>query len=323
MHLDRIVGHTDIIKILKNMVAGDKVPHALLFAGPKGIGKMTVARVLAAGLLCSGSERPCGKCPACEKIARDAHPDMVVVASDGASLKIDQVRELQHEIALAPYEGVRRIFILEEAERMTVQAANSLLKILEEPPAGAVLILTAAASSALLPTIISRCRVFNFRTLPFDVVTNLLVEQGADREQAVVAARLGGGSVGKALALLAPDGFIMRDKALEILEAMTNERSEAGLELAASVEKLDGTEIVDLFGNLSLILRDIIILSFGQEGLVFNLDCVPKLQKIMLNWNTNSLSQAIRYIKEAQRALETNANLRLTCEALFIKLAAL
>lgn len=167
MNWENIAGHDAVVTMLKNMLETGKVPHALLFSGPAGIGKMPAARVFAAGLLCSGpaAGKPCGECSDCAQAARQSHPDLVVLAGDGGSIKIEQIRALQHEAAFAPYNGRRRVFIVEDAGRLTAQAANSLLKILEEPAPGTVFVLTATSGHALLPTIVSRCRVLSFRPL--------------------------------------------------------------------------------------------------------------------------------------------------------------
>jgi len=322
MFWEDIAGHTGVIKILKNMLAENRIPHALLFAGPAGLGKRLVARILAAALLCAGDDmvKPCGKCSYCRMTEQNSHPDLMILPSDGTSLKIDQIRALQHEAALTPYYGERRVFIIEEAERLTTQAANSLLKILEEPPPGTIFILTASSAHVLPPTVVSRCWLVPFHPLSFQALTNFLVARDVEPVRAAIATRLGGGRVGTALALLTPDGLAIRDQAMEIVAGLPIFDSKLIWETAATLDKLESSELQAVLSNFNYILRDLIIILAGQEGLAVNLDIVAKLNDMAAAWDEARLRQALSDVKHAKQALETNANSRLTCEALLIKL---
>jgi DNA polymerase-3 subunit delta' len=321
MRWEEIAGHGDNIAMLKNMLAKGRVPHALLFAGPAGVGKMLTARVLAAALLCGATgDRPCSVCPSCRQAAQGSHPDLVTVAADGASLKIDQIRALQQEAALAPYYGGARVFLVEEAQRLTAEAANSLLKILEEPPAGTVFVLTATSSHALLPTIVSRCRLLKFAPLPVDTLSRLLVARGAAEGPARVAARLSGGRTGEALALLEPDGLTLRDKAVAAVAAVAEGGAVFAAGEAAVLDKLPPAELTAFFRHLTQVLRDIMVIHSGQQALVFNQDIVDKLTALAAVWQEAGLEKALTAVKEAGRAIEGNANSRLTCEAMLIQL---
>lgn len=318
---EEIAGHGDNIAMLKNMLAQGRVPHALLFAGPAGVGKMLTARVLAAGLLCAtAADRPCGQCPSCRQAAQGRHPDLVTVAADGASLKIDQIRALQQEAALAPYYGGARVFLIEEAERLTAEAANSLLKILEEPPAGTVFVLTAASPHALLPTIVSRCRLLNFAPLATDTLSRLLVARGAAEGPARVAARLSGGRVGEALTLLEPDGLALRDKAVAAVAALAGGDAVFAAGEAAALDKLPPAELTAFLRHLAQVLRDLLVIKSGQPSLVFNQDITDNLQALAAGWREAGLDRALTAVKEAGRAMEGNANSRLTSEAMLIQL---
>ncbi len=318
---EEIAGHGDNIAMLKNMLAQGRVPHALLFAGPAGVGKMLTARVLATGLLCAAAaDRPCGKCPSCRQAVQGSHPDLVTVAADGASLKIDQIRALQQEAALAPYYGGARVFLIEEAERLTAEAANSLLKILEEPPAGTVFVLTAASPHALLPTIVSRCRLLKFAPLAADALSRLLVARGAAEGPARVAARLSGGRVGEALTLLEPDGLALRDKAVAAVAALAGGDAVFAAGEAAALDKLPPAELAAFLRHLAQVLRDLLVIKSGQPSLVFNQDIIDKLQALAAGWREAGLDRALTAVKEAGRAMEGNANSRLTSEAMLIQL---
>lgn len=321
MRWDDIAGHGDKITMLRNMLAAGRVPHALLFAGPPGVGKMLTARTLAAALLCGGGrDEPCGGCPSCRLIGQGAHPDLVILAADGTSLKIDQIRALQHEAALAPYNGNGRVFLIEEAERLTAQAANSLLKILEEPPEGTVFILTAASQHAMLPTIVSRCRIFSFRPLAPDVLERLLQAQGAAPTAAAVAARVSGGRVGEALALLAEGGLARRDEAVALVAALPGGGAALVWTQGMALDKLAPADLAAFLRHLTQVLRDLLVIASGREDLAFNRDVLGTLRGLAAAWDAIRLDEALQAVREAGRALEGNANTRLTCEAMLIYL---
>jgi DNA polymerase III subunit delta' len=320
MHWEDIAGHSGVVKMLKNMVASDRVPHALLFTGLEGVGKSLVARTLAAALLCSGDATPCGECASCRALEQGAHPDLTVLPSDGTSLKIDQMRELQRQAALAPYHRDRRVFIIEDADRLTPPAAASLLKILEEPPEGTVFILTAVSPYVLLPTIVSRCLSMTFHPLGAEVLSQLLRDKGAAPEQAAIAARLAGGRVGRALTLLGPDGFAVRDQATQFVATLPGAEADLIWDTVAVMDKLPTGELQDLLRNFSYIFRDLLVILIGQDKQILNLDIAARLRGMAAAWQEARLVQALEDIKHAVRALNANANPRLTCEALLIRL---
>ncbi len=316
-----IAGHEGVTAMLRNMLSSGRMPHALLFVGPAGIGKMLAARTLAAAILCGGGrDEACGECQSCRLLAQGSHPDLVELAADGSSLKIDQIRALQHEAALAPYYGSDRVFLIEEAERLTVQAANSLLKILEEPPEGSVFILTAASQHALLPTVVSRCRVFAFRPLAPEILARLLADRGADGARAAMAARLAGGRVGEALALLAEGGLALRDAALALAAGLPTGGAALVWTQGTALDKLAAPELAAFLRHLSQVLRDLLVIVSGREELVFNRDVVGELRLMAAGWDARRLDEALGAVRDAGRAIEGNANTRLTLEAMLIHL---
>ncbi len=198
MSFGRIRGQARALDLLRQALDAGRVPHALLFSGPDGVGKRQTALELAKALNCAGPapERDaCDVCPSCRLADRRAHPDVLAVAPEGRSLKIDQIREVERHVALSTYTGRRKVAIVDAAESMTPQAQNAFLKTLEEPPLGAVLILISSAPTTLLPTVRSRCQEVRFGPLPDEVVAALLVEDGIAPEDARRAAGLGAGSL--------------------------------------------------------------------------------------------------------------------------------
>ena len=200
-----IVGHDQVVARLKRAAAAGRLPHTYLFAGPDGVGKLATARALAARLLCEApTDDACGACAGCLAVAREAHPDlmMVRVEEGAAEIKIDQARELQRRLRLRPMHTRYKVAIIDEAHRLNLAAQHAMLKTFEEPPGSAVLILVASNVAALLPTVLSRCQRVNFFPLSDDVVARLLAERcGVPAAEATELARYGDGSVSHAALL--------------------------------------------------------------------------------------------------------------------------
>lgn len=317
-----IVGHVDNIKMLRHMESHGHMPHAVLLSGPKGIGKFMVGSVLSAALLCqSPDSRPCGSCQSCLQMSYHTHPDFLEISPDGANIKIEQIRNLQHEVALAPYVSKCRVCVIDEAELMTVQAANSLLRILEEPVGDIIFILVCANRQMLLPTIISRCMAIRLQPLGDHLLAKALADKGFLPDQSEVAARLSRGRMGAALALLEPEGFALRDQAADIIRALLEGSMTVVWETATLLEKMERKDILQLFEYVAYLLRDILMIVTGQEqSFLFNIDLAEWLSGQSIRWSEDSLLQGMRAIQTARRALQANANARLTGEALLIKI---
>jgi DNA polymerase-3 subunit delta' len=205
--------------ILATLLQTGRLPHAILFTGLPGSGKNSLARALAAALNCAGPDpdaSPCGHCLSCRKIARDTHPDLITLAPGGErhspeekkdaprsrrQINIAEIRELRRKMALRPFEGRVKVFILREADRLGREAAEALLKTLEEPPPDSALFLTSAAEGQVRPTIRSRCLTLRLDPLPLETVLQALAEQrGLAGPEARLLAALSGGALGPALA---------------------------------------------------------------------------------------------------------------------------
>jgi len=317
-----IIGHGEQIKMLCHMDDQRRMPHAILLAGPSGIGKFMVASVLATMLLCQGTKaKPCGTCQSCLQVSYGTHPDLLIISPDGATVKIEQIRNLQHEVSLTPYVSARRVCIIDGAELMTVQAANSLLKVLEEPLGDVVFILVAANKQMLLPTIISRCMNVAFQPLIHEVLAQALHDKGFSTLQSEVAARLSRGRMGTALLMLEPDGFAVRDQAAMIMEGLVNEGMKNVWNNATILEKMERKDLLALMGYFTYLLRDLIMIITGQgREVLFNIDLAEWLDEQAAKWSENKLLQALKVVENARRALNANANARLTSEALLIKI---
>ena len=204
-----IRGHDNVVELLRQSLGKGRLPHALLFVGPEGIGKHTFARRLAQTLLCERNPEqdlnPCGICPGCLQVKAGTHPDLVEIRKpdDKHELPIAIIRDLNHDLSLKPSRGARKVAILDDVDDLNDEAANAFLKTLEEPPPGSVLILIGTSAEVQLDTIVSRCRVVRFDPLSEQELTAVLLEAGvaATPEDASRLAQLGEGSVGRARGL--------------------------------------------------------------------------------------------------------------------------
>jgi DNA polymerase-3 subunit delta' len=236
----QIVGHSRSLDLLRRAVSRGSVPQSLLFAGPEGVGKHTAATALAQAVNCPNQRDGdgCGACNACRRIAAGTFSDVVVLDKDDkASIGIDPLRDrVLGPIGYRPFEGRRRVFIIDAADDMTVQAQDSLLKTLEEPPPSAILILVTAYADSLLATIRSRCRRVRFSALTEDDVARVLTGPVCrlDPIEARHRAVLSGGSVSRALAADGREFVDDRDAALRLLASLTERQLPGRLKAAAA-----------------------------------------------------------------------------------------
>jgi len=317
----QIVGHQWAVDLLKRQVATERVPHALLLTGPLNVGKSTLARYLAQYLNCRGEDKPCGRCISCFKVVSGNHPDVRIWDDDVEAIKIDEIRALQHELALSPYEGQYRVAILCNFERATLNAANALLKTLEEPAAQVVLILTASDPGALLPTIVSRCQGLALRALPTpEVVEALQRRWQASPEQAEVLAQLAAGRLGWAVRAIEDRRVLERreqylNDLLDLLRMSRSDRLGYAVELSRDSALLRET----LMGWLT-IWRDMLLLQSGSQTKILNLDWQETLQNLA---RQGTLTQSEEMVARLRAALENtgyNVNPRLNLETVLLKL---
>ncbi len=232
------------VNLLQNHAAGDKLRHAYLFTGPEGVGRQTMAIKFAQAINCTLPPEPggfCGTCRDCRQLQSLTHPDLSLLLPEEGhkDILIDQVRDLQHTLALAPYAGAYRVALLPDFHRATTQAANALLKTLEEPPAKVILLLTAPTPEGLLTTIVSRCEVIRLRPASIASTQDYLVSQrGLAVEKAFLLAHLSGGRVGAAIRLAEdPAALTRRQEHLEALLGLLPGRFYERFKLAESLSK--------------------------------------------------------------------------------------
>jgi DNA polymerase-3 subunit delta' len=308
----------------------------MLFSGPSGVGKTSAAMALAKVVNCAFPEGgdACGRCISCRRFDSGNHPDFLTIVPDGSSIKIEQVREFNRQLGFPPAAGGSRICVVKNAELMTEEAANSFLKTLEEPPAGNIIILTAAEPRDMLPTILSRCRRVAFHPLSIEDVTRVLVEkQGMEEDRARILAAVSGGSPGRALAMHEGGFFEKRIEWLDMLERLFEMSADQVVALAASlgagrkkaekknVGQRDITGLPAMFEVWEHWFRDLLIVKErGNVSLLSNPDFSVKLKNSVGKFNINNLIDNIEFLDEARRDLMKMRNTVLVLENTMLKM---
>jgi DNA polymerase-3 subunit delta' len=316
--LDDITGQELVVKVLRRSLATGKIAHAYLFEGLEGCGKKTTALAFIQALFCPHGEG-CGQCPSCLKIAKQQHPDLILIEPDGAFIKIDQIRELQRIFSFHPYEAPRKACIIEDAEKMNPSAANALLKTLEEPPGQALMILLTTNSERMLPTVLSRCQKIPFSPLPAKDIETWLVAHDIPADRARVAASLAGGSLGKALEM-EDDGILQeRQEFIELVAGISLREID---HLFAAAERLskDKENLSNHLEVLKTFLRDILLMkTLGQADA--NKDLLPLIEQESQKLSLEQVLDRIEHVNTTERALARNVNPRLALEVLLMELA--
>ncbi|MFN2353758.1 MAG: DNA polymerase III subunit delta' [Desulfopila sp.] len=300
--------------LLEKSLSCGRIAHAYLFRGPEGVGKTLFAAAMAKALNCrvSGPAGACGQCASCRKYDSGNHPDYTVEKPEKGVIKIERVRQLTKSLSFPPYESQWRVVVLEDIHTMRPEAANSLLKTLEEPPEGNVLILTAETSKSILPTMSSRCQIIPFFPLGLEETAVILrIQHNFDAEQAGLLARLAEGSPGKALLLHQTDMIATWRGVTEVLsnEELRSERHCATvMQWAADMADLK-ENLVPLLGLLRLWLRD-------------QLDEIEddEQQRHRGAKTQQRVFESMEAVDQAERQLARNCNRLLVCEMLLFRL---
>ncbi len=318
----QIIGHDQAVDFLKQSIAIDQVAHAYLFSGPPQIGKTRLARTLAQALNCTQPDTPCGHCRSCRKVEQGTHPDVQIVEGQSATggLLIDQVRALQRDAVLRPYEGRYRVFILRHAGRATAEAADSLLKTLEEPPAHVVVILTAVHGEALPSTVVSRCQCLDLRPATVGAVEEALRERGVPPTQAQLLARLSAGRTGWALRASEEETFLQQrlrdlDKLVELLSKSRDERLEAAW--STSRDPLRALDLIEVWIGW---WRDLLLLYGQGQDHIVNVDRIDELLRLAPYCTLSQTWTMLKALQTTATRLEANVNPRLAMESLLLQL---
>lgn len=317
MPFSSIAGQDRITALLRRSLEAGRIAHAYLFEGIDAGCLKDTALALVQAVFC-GTTDGCGECDACRRVQGLNHPDLHLLQSEGAFIKVDQVRELQRELSLRPYQARKKACIIEDADRMNPASGNAFLKTLEEPPGDAMLILLTTHGEGILPTIRSRCQTLRFPPLSMDTVASLLLENGADKEQARMAAALAGGSLSRAREIADADRLQMRRTLLERTSRLSCREIFPLLETAEDYAR-DRETATDAVDMLKLFWRDILLFRAGS-GEIANLDLQPLVMELSERMSTEQILEKLERITVAGQALARNVNPRLALEVLFMDL---
>lgn len=323
-----IIGHAWAVRQLQLAVQRDEVPHAILFSGPESVGKMTLARTVAAALLCSDPDgrRPCGVCLACRKLASGNHPDFLLVEPEdkAGSLKVEQIRDLERFLALTPREGACKIVLIQSFEKATIGAANALLKTLEEPPPYAHLLLLAEDADLLLPTIVSRSRQIHLRPLSTQSVAQALVERWHVADPvAECLARISGGRIGWAVrAVTEPTHREHMDRALTLLLEILQQDLPTRFETAHALSQ-DSALLEESLAYWMTVWRDVLLIQTGTSTPIVHQEHADALHRLAHGLDLKMAIHVLEELEKAQTFLRRNANTQLLVENLLLELPTL
>ncbi len=318
-----IVGKRGIVESMLRSIKEDRVGHAYILTGPEGIGKKTLSMAFASLLLCKGNTfpDPCGHCMPCRLIPGNANPDLMIIDGDGKSIGVELIRELQHDVVVRPMYSDRKVYIINNADKMTLQAQNCLLKTLEEPPSYAVIILNASNMEALLATVKSRATAYMLKKNTDEEVREFLVEK--------YGGKLGGldfivayadGIIGTAVSLAeSREFFELRKKTVNLLVGLKNSSRLRALDaLSLFEENRDYTDMI--LKMMALFYRDMLVaLAAGNERLLINSDIKDIILDNARHYTPSKLIRNIEAIEEASRNLAQNANYQLCLEVMLMK----
>jgi DNA polymerase-3 subunit delta' len=318
-----IAGHERVVEMLQRAVRRGKTSHSYIFEGPVGCGRRKTALALIQTLFCPNADSDaCGVCPPCRKVGGNNHADIHLIEPlpDKRDISIEQLREMQREVALRPYEAPCKACIIEPAERMSLNAANSLLKTLEEPPGNAIIILLTENAEILLPTIRSRCQILRFSPLSPENVRALLEKEGMEADTAAQLAPLANGSMQRAHELDNDDITRRRQLLLDRVGALDPDRV---VTIFTASEELGRSrdETLDALDSLIALLRDTAHLCAGSTDIV-NEAVRPALEAFAARWRLDRTLAVLDDTLETRRAVQRNANTKLALDRLFMRIAA-
>jgi DNA polymerase-3 subunit delta' len=314
-----ILGHDRIVEVLQRSLRSGKTAHSYLFEGIPGSGRKKTALTLIQALFCTAiADDACGVCSSCRKIDGGNHPDIHLISPlpDKRDISIEQLREMQHVLSLRPYEAPRKVCIIEPAERMSVSAANSLLKTLEEPPGNALIILLTENAGILLSTVRSRCQLIRFAPLSPEHVQTLLERNGMAAETAALVAPMSGGSLKKALEL---DNEALSARREAVLTRISQMNIGKVATVFDAAEELSGNRdaTLEMLDMMLSFFRDAVHLGAGNGDIV-NRSARGAIESIATRRSFPRNLALLERIYETRRDVQRNANPKLALDHLFM-----
>ncbi|OGD28384.1 MAG: DNA polymerase III subunit delta' [Candidatus Aminicenantes bacterium RBG_13_63_10] len=315
-----VAGNVRIKRILKLALERTRVPNSLLFCGPEGVGKKAMALTLAKTLNCLNlTTDSCDACPSCKAIDKGVHPDVMVIAAEKQEIKIEQTRFLKQMAYLRPMTGKKRVFIVADASGMSDAAANSLLKVLEEPPLHSHLILVTASPFLLFPTILSRCQTLAFSAIGREELEEILLERNFGPEQARILSLLVGGNLERAMDLEWEEVQSLKEESWALFEALVSgDRSALFLERFGALAKAVQEEFGQTLELFSSFVRDILLLRLGGDPqFLLNPDFEPRLREVAAAWTVRRVLGVLEELDFVLTELPKNLNKGLLATTFF------
>lgn len=318
-----IIGQEQIKEHMQNALAAKKISHAYILNGEKSSGKEFVAKVFAMALQCEqGGGNPCQKCHSCRQALTDNQPDIIKVTHEKPNtISVDDIRaQINNDVAIKPYSSPYKVYIVNEAEKMTPQAQNAILKTLEEPPEYAVILLLTTNVNSLLPTILSRCVVLNMKPVADELVRRFLMEQMQIPDyKAEVCVAFARGNIGKAKSLASSEEFEnVKSEALSLLKYIQDMELH---EIVAAIKKITDykLEITDYLDIIAIWYRDVLLFKATSDvnHLIFREE-ISAIRKVAQRSSYEGIEEIIKALDKAKNRLNANVNFDLTMELLLL-----
>lgn len=329
MPFQDVIGHEQPIALLKAAIRHDRIAHAYLFYGERGIGKRLTALRFAQALNCDMAAGPgdpdaCGRCRSCRQIEACTHPDFTLIEPDPEQttpqIKIEQIRGIESQIVYRPLIGRWKVCVIDQADRLTIGAANALLKTLEEPPSHCLFLLVTSRPSALPATIRSRCQALRFATpVRAQVETALVAKRGLSQEEARFLAVLSEGRLGEAMKMDPDDIKTARRELLPLTDPASLRSVTTLLTAAEALAKTDRAQ--EALAWLKRWLRDLLLVRVGADpDALLNLDCLPALESTASNMDVTTLLDLLGDIEILEQQATRNLNVQLALECILLRL---
>lgn len=302
--------------------------HAYLISGAAGMGKRTLARLMAQHLLCTGDRKPCGVCPGCVQVRENNHPDVITVSpgkplspdvkSGMAGIPVDEIRYVIGQVGQHTFVGGRRVVIIERADKMNPPAQNALLKTLEEPLAGTVFLLLTESPEVLLPTIVSRCRALKLHPWPDETVLRALSMRGVSGEMAKRALSVSGGSIGTAIAVSADEDYWQRRR--DVMEGFFGVKSRVEVLKVSTAWKERKDEADGLLNDVEDMIRTLMLVRFGKQDDSLLADYPDEWQRLAREGELSAFMSLMNAVGEARKLRMNQVTWQAVVEQLLLSL---
>lgn len=315
-----VIGQEFVLEAFNRAYKNNHLAHAYILLGEDGTGKSIFAMYMAAKLLCTGEDKPCMGCSACKKIISKNHPDLKILDPGNKTIGINDILNIIDDIYTKPYEGDRKVIIIKEAEKITIQGQNAILKTLEEPPEDATIIMITQNAGAILDTIQSRCQTLRFGRISVDRIRDYLTDKGIEESRASTAANLSDGIIGNALKYLDEKFMELRKNTVETAKMLVRLKGLDAYELVNffTKNKDDIGEILDI---LITWFRDIMVIKLSKDkNLIINSDFYNVLVEESKFLSYNKLNGIIEIINDTKEKLRQYSNFQLTMEVMVLNI---